>query len=174
MKNILLLLSITIASRAYALQPGVKHYSDPVKAPSFILSDINSNIHKTDDYRGRVLIINFWATWCMPCRKEIPVLKQAWRTLKKENVQLLGIATQDEIDTVIHFQNENDIKFPLPMDEDGKVANDWGVIVVPTAFVIDPSGHIAIRIVGGEEWNNPELIESIIALQHQPNKTTNK
>jgi peroxiredoxin len=170
MKNILLLLTIFITTEAYALQPGVKNYQNPIKASDFKLHDTNNNIHRTSDYRGRVVIINFWATWCVPCRKEIPSLKHAWDIFEKESVQLLGIATKDSIDDVIHFQKKNNIQFPLPLDENGTVADNWRVAVVPTAFVIDPNGYIAMRIVGGNEWENPELIETIIALKQKPIK----
>jgi peroxiredoxin len=167
MKNILLLLTIFFAVEAYALQPGVKHYQNPSKASDFKLYDTNSMVHKMGDYRGRVVIINFWATWCVPCRKEIPSLKNAWDIFEKEGVQLLGIATKDSIEDVVQFQRENDIQFPIPLDEDGSVADNWGVAVVPTAFVLDTSGNIIMRIVGGDEWNKPELIESIIALKYK-------
>jgi peroxiredoxin len=172
MKNILLLLTIFISTEAYALQPGVKHYQNQTKAADFALPDTNSNIHRMDDYKGKVLIINFWATWCVPCRKEIPSLKHAWDILEKEHVHLLGIATKDSIEDVIHLQKENNIQFPLALDEDGTVADNWGVAVVPTAFVLDTSGNIAMRIAGGDEWNNSELIESIISLKYKPKVDT--
>ena len=166
MKNILLLVTILFASAAHALQPGVKHYQSPTQASEFELYDTDNTVHRISDYRGRVVLINFWATWCVPCRKEIPSLKHAWDIFKKENIQLLGIATKDTPDEVIHFLKENNIEFPIPLDEDGTVADNWGVAVVPTAFVIDTNGNIAMRIVGGDEWNNSKLIESIIALKH--------
>jgi peroxiredoxin len=167
MKNILLLVTIFYASATLALQPGVKHYQNSTQAPDFILHDTDNTVHRISDYRGRVVLINFWATWCVPCRKEIPSLKHAWGIFEKENIQLLGIATKDSTDDVIHFQKENNIEFPIPLDEDGTIADNWGVAVVPTAFVIDTSGNITMRIVGGDEWNNPELLESIISLKHQ-------
>jgi peroxiredoxin len=167
MKNILLLLTFFFATEAFALKPGIKHYQNPTTASDFKLSDTNSTVHTVSKYRGRVVIINFWATWCVPCRKEIPSLKHAWDKFEKDGVQLLGIATKDSIDDVVQFQKEKKIQFPLALDEDGKVADNWGVAVVPTAFVIDPNGHIVMRIVGGDKWNNPELIESIIALQYK-------
>ena len=166
-KTLLLLILILISSEVFALRPGIKHYPQPIKAADFTLTDSSGNIHRLNDYRGSVLIINFWATWCVPCRKEIPALKQVWSRLHKENIPLLGIATKDSKADIVHFQKENNIEFPLPMDADGKVADEWGVIAVPTAFVVNTSGDIAMRIVGGDEWNNPELLESIISLKHQ-------
>jgi peroxiredoxin len=170
LKLFLAVASISLASIAYALQPGIKLYNEPIMAPEFVLSDTDNNIHKLSDYHDKVLIINFWATWCVPCRKEIPLLKAAWKILERENVYLLGIATKDSKDAVEQFQKKNDLEFPLPIDEDGSVADQWSVIAVPVAFVIDPNGHIAMRIVGGNEWNNPELIDSIIALKTQSEK----
>ncbi len=161
------LVTIFFISSAYALSPGVKQYQKPIEAPDFVLTDTNDNIHRLADYRDRVLIINFWATWCAPCRKEVPSLKQAWKKLKKENIQLLGIATKDSKEAVNLYQNQNNIEFPLPIDENGYVADIWSVLAVPTAYVIDQNGHIVMRIVGGKEWSNPKLIDSIIALKNR-------
>lgn len=166
-KLLLWLVTICFASQVHALSPGVKLYQKPIKAPDFVLTDTNDNIHRLADYRDRVLIINFWATWCTPCRKEMPSLKQAWKKLKQENIQLLGIATKDSKEAVIFYQNENSIEFPLPIDENGYVADNWAVMVVPTAYIIDLNGHIVMRIVGSNEWNNPKLIDSIIALKNR-------
>jgi peroxiredoxin len=163
----LLLVSVSIASIAYALQPGIKIYEEPTIAPEFSLTDIENKTHTTSNYKNSVLIVNFWATWCIPCRKEIPLLKEAWKKLKDKDIHLIGIATKDSKDAVQQFKIENNIEFPLPLDEDGSVAETWSVIAVPTAYVIDPDGHITMRIVGGSEWNNPKLIESIIALKTQ-------
>jgi peroxiredoxin len=167
-KLTLWLISIAFTSTAYALKPGIKLYHEPIKAPEFILSDLNNNIHRISDYRNSVVIINFWATWCMPCRKEIPLLQTAWKRLKNKNIYLLGVATKDSPEDVRQFKKKHGIQYPSPIDETGSVADNWSVSAVPVAFVIDKGGLIAMRIVGGNEWSNPELIDSIIALTNRP------
>ncbi len=167
MKTILPLwtLLILIASEAQALQPAIKQYYEHVTAPGFILTDTNDSTHRLTDYRDRVLIINFWATWCTPCRKEMPSLKLAWERLKKENIQLIGIATMDSNEAVMQYKKANNIKFPLLIDKNGSVADRWRILAVPTAYIIDPNGHIIMRLVGGNDWNNQKLLDSIIALK---------
>ncbi len=149
----------------YAQPPGIRHYKEPVAAPVFSLPDTEDRIHNLADYQGRVLILNFWATWCIPCRKELPSLKKAWSRLHKEGIQLLGVATRDQREVITEFKHRHGLEFPLPMDQDGSVASNWAVMAVPTAYVIGTDGRIAIRIIGGSYWESSELLDSIIALK---------
>jgi peroxiredoxin len=158
-----------ISGYAVALPPGIRHYKEPVEAPVFSLRDTEDRIHDISDYKGRVLVLNFWATWCIPCRKEMPALKKAWSRLRTEGIQLLGVATRDEPDMVLEYKKKYDLKFPLPLDQDGAVAGDWAVMAVPTAYVINRDGRIAIRVIGGKEWDSYELIDSIIRLNQPAN-----
>ena len=154
-----------IGGYAFALPPGVRHYQEPIEAPVFSLPDTEDRIHNLTDYKGQVLVLNFWATWCIPCRKEMPALKRAWARLRTEGVQMLGVATRDEPDAVLEYKKMYGLEFPLAMDLDGAVAGDWAVMAVPTAYVITPEGRIAIRVIGGKEWDSPELIDAIIRLK---------
>ncbi len=154
-----------VSMYALARPPGIRHFKEPVKAPELAIADANNNIHNIEDYRGQILVLNFWATWCVPCRKEMPALKKAWNRLQDEGIPLLGIATKDEPDAVLEYIKKNNLEFPIPMDPDGSVASDWAVMAVPTAYVVNHEGRIAIRIIGGKDWDKPELVDSIIKLK---------
>jgi len=159
-----------ISMCAFALPPGIRHYKEPVIAPVFSLADTKDKIHNIKDYQGQVLVLNFWATWCVPCRKEMPALKKAWLRLRDEGILLLGVATRDTPDAVLEYKKTYNLEFPLPIDKDGTVASDWSVMAVPTAYVINPEGRIAIRMIGGKDWDKPELVDSIIKLKHTADK----
>ncbi len=160
----LMIITFTTVS-AFAQPPGIRHYTEREKAPDFSLPDTTDKTHNIKDYKGQVVILNFWATWCVPCRKEMPSLKKAWARLRAEGVQLLGVAIKDDFKDVTEFKKHHNLEFPLPMDPKGNIASNWAVMAVPTAYVIDTNGRVAMRVIGGSEWDSPELINSIIALK---------
>jgi len=168
----LMMIAFTTVS-AFAQPPGIRHYTERVKAPDFSLPDTTDKTHNITDYQGQVVILNFWATWCVPCKKEMPSLKKAWTRLRTEGVQLLGVAIKDDLKDVTEFKKQHSLEFPLPMDPDGSIASNWAVLAVPTAYVVDTNGRIAIRVIGGQDWNSKKLLDAIIALKHQdhPYKT---
>ncbi len=141
-------------------------------APAFSLPDTADKIHNIADYKGQVVILNFWATWCVPCREEMPSLKKAWSRLRTEGVQLLGVATRDQREAVTEFKKKHNLEFPLPIDQDGSVASNWAVMAVPTAYVVNTDGRIAMRIIGGHEWESSELLDSILALKQDAARYT--
>ena len=165
-----LLLSILIAifsslSMAQQAGKGLTPLPDRPPAPDFVLMDMDGNQHQLSNYLGRVVIVNFWATWCPPCRAEMPSMQRAWEQLEKEGILMLGIDVGEDEDTIFQFTANYPVAFPLLMDQDSKVINQWPVRGVPTTFVVDPKGRIAYRAIGGREWDDPELLVLIRALQ---------
>jgi len=140
---------------------------DPPLAPSFTLKDMDGKTHKLEDYRGQVVVLNFWATWCPPCREEMPSMERAWQQLQKENIAMLAVNVGEDADTIFTFTADYPVSFPLPMDRNSSVINEWPVRGLPTTFVLDKQGRIVYRVIGGREWDDPELIEMLIELQNQ-------
>jgi len=163
--SLLFIAALLFNTVTHAVAPGVKKFPNPIAAPNFSLSDIHGGTHKLSDYKGKVLIINFWATWCIPCKKEMPSLQRAWSILRHENVYVLGIAINETVDAVEDFLKRHPVSFPLLIDRDSVVASDWAVLGVPTAYIVDQRGRIAMRIVGGYNWDDPTLLKSIRALR---------
>lgn len=140
---------------------------EPIPAPSFTLQDIDGNTHRLEDYRGQVVVVNFWATWCPPCREEMPSMERAWSELQKHNIAMLAINVGEDVDTIFTFTGNYPVTFPLLMDRDSKVINEWPVRGLPTTYVLDKQGRIVYQVIGGREWDSPEMIEMLIELQNQ-------
>ena len=134
-------------------------------ANNFILRDIDGKSHSLKQYRGKVVIVNFWATWCPPCRKEMPSMEDAWRELKKQDVMLLGVNVGEDADTVFEFTANYPVTFPLLLDRDSLVVQSYPVIALPTSFVIDPGGRIIYKAVGSRNWSDKVLLAKILALK---------
>ncbi len=162
---LLLLLPFSSLSPAQQAGDGLTKLPDAPQAPNFVLSDLNGNQHQLSDYHGQVVIINFWATWCPPCRAEMPSMQRAWAQLEEEDILMFGINVGEDEDTIFQFTANYPVEFPLLMDSDSSVINQWPVNGLPTTFVIDPKGRIIYRAVGGREWDAPELLALVRALK---------
>ncbi|MBM6996316.1 TlpA family protein disulfide reductase [Paenibacillus sp. DXFW5] len=114
------------------------------RAPNFTLNDLNGNPIQLADYRGKKVLINFWASWCPPCRAEMPHMQQFYEDYQKDTV-ILGVnltSTEDSPKDVRPFIEEFGLTFPIVMDEEGALMADYTVIAYPTTFVLDEQGVI--------------------------------
>ena len=162
---ILLLTALSAFSSAQQAGTGLTKIPGTSPAADFLLTDLDGNQHRLSDYRGQVVIINFWATWCPPCRDEMPSMQRAWEQLEKEDILMLGINVGEDEDIIFQFTASYPVEFPLLMDRDSKVINQWPVNGLPTTFVVDPKGEIVYRAIGGREWDDPQLLDLVRALK---------
>lgn len=133
--------------------------------PDFTLPNLDGNEVRFGDLKGKVVLVNFWATWCPPCRAEIPSMERAWAQLKDRNVVMLAVHVGGKPDTIWEFLAEFNVTFPVLIDKASTVSKAWQTIGLPTTYVADTEGRKALRAIGGREWDHPDLIASIIALQ---------
>jgi peroxiredoxin len=134
-------------------------------APEFVLQDTEGNVHRLSDYRGKPVIINFWTTWCPPCRKEIPSMNRAWHILQQEGIAMLAINMGEDEDTIFFFTADYHADFPILLDRSGEIIAQWPVKGLPTTYVVAPDGRIAYRAIGSREWDDGALLDAIRALR---------
>ncbi len=135
-------------------------------ASDFSLVDVDGKQHRLSDYRGKVVAVNFWATWCPPCLREMPSMQRLWDKLKETDFVILAIDVGEDDETVFSFTVALDtpLEFPLLLDREGTIVTQWPVLGLPTTFIIDKQGRMAYRAVGGREWDHPDFSGIITAL----------
>ncbi|MFM1891922.1 MAG: hypothetical protein RLZ44_999 [Pseudomonadota bacterium] len=133
----------------------------PRPAPSFALPDLGDATLTLASLRGKTVIVNFWATWCPPCRKEMPGLQRAWEQLRDDGVVVLGVAVAEDQALVTDYARQLGLDFPLVLDAESAVAVSWGVRGLPTTFVVNAAGELVFEALGEREWDDPALLERI-------------
>ena len=128
-------------------------------APRFTVALFSRGTFDTADYRGRVLVVNFWASWCIPCRAEAPRLQHTWERYRSRGVVVVGVNIQDEENAAREFLREFGQTFPTGMDLSGRISIDYGVYGIPETFIIDQQGRIVYKHVG--EISEQILVEKI-------------
>ncbi len=121
-------------------------------APDFSLVDLNGNALKLSDFRGKRVLVNFWATWCPPCKAEMPYMQEMYEKYQEEGFEVLAVnstVTEKSRDNVVDFVSEYGLTFPIPMDEKNRVSSDYEILSFPTSFFIDSDGVIRSITVGG-------------------------
>ncbi len=158
----MLLLLLSWSASAFSGQL-LTPYKGVQPAPDFELVDVDGEKHRLSDYRGKPLIINFWATWCPPCREEMPSMNRAWHKVK-DDVFMLAINVGEDEDTIFIFSADYPIDFPVLLDQSGDVIKQWPVKGLPTTFVLDREGNIRYTAVGAREWDDDALLEIVKGL----------
>lgn len=164
MSNLITLILFTTVIQAAPV--GLTHYADPKDAPDFSLEDTQGKLHTLAKYQGKVLIVNFWTTWCVPCRKELPSLQRAAEQLRQDDIHIVSINKGQAHEIVKGFNTRFQVNFPLLLDVDSNVSHSWQVASLPTAYVLDPGGRIVYRLIGGSEWEDPNWLQKIRQLKN--------
>jgi peroxiredoxin len=138
----------------------------PVAAPDFTLDDMDGESHSLGDYRGKVVMVNFWATWCPPCRRELPSMEALYRAFRDDAFTVLAINQWESPDHVFAYMGQLEVfpAFPILFDRDSAVSQTFGVKGLPTTVLIDKRGRVVYRAVGGRDFNHPEVQEIIRTL----------
>ena len=128
-------------------------------APDFTLTTFKGKTLSLADFRGRPIVINFWASWCPPCREEAPLLERTWRAYMNRGVIFIGVDIQDRKEDALNYIREFDITYPNGPDPTGEIAIDYGVSGLPVTFFVSKKGEIIRRWVGA--LKRQKLVSSI-------------
>jgi len=135
-------------------------FPQPLAAPAFEAATPDQRTLRLGDLRGRYVLLNFWATWCVPCLQEMPSLERLQRSLGPERLTVLAVS-QDEDGAlqVTPLVRKLALTFPIALDPEQRVAAGYGVGVLPSTFLIDPQGRVLAAANGGREWDSAAALE---------------
>ncbi len=125
-------------------------------SPNFSIQSIDGKSYSLSQFKGKVVLLNFWATWCKPCIVEMPSMQKAYLQLKKSNIEILAVSidtNEKEIKEFLDNQLQTHLKFPIFFDKGKAVSSQFGTFQVPETFIIDKSGRITDKVIGIREWD---------------------
>jgi len=122
------------------------------------LPDLNGMMVKFSDFKGKIVFLNFWATWCPPCRFEMPAMEKLHKKLKDKDFVMLAVDLQEPASVVKKYFKKHKLTFISLMDADGELSGLFGVRSIPTTFILDKEGRIIGGAVGAREWNSQESV----------------
>ncbi|MHB1402082.1 MAG: TlpA family protein disulfide reductase [Thiobacillus sp.] len=163
---VLCLPGVPVASAIAADLPPLSHSltrQAPKPAPALKLKDLDGQPYDLAQLKGKVVLINFWATWCPPCRREMPSMERLSQTLKGEAFSVLAVDVGENADTIETFTGQLDtaLTFPILLDTRSRTMQAWKVAGLPTTFLVDKQGRIVASAIGGREFDHPEMIRAI-------------
>jgi len=164
--------AVTPAIKAPAAKPapphrvvrGLQPYKGNPLPPPLQLFDLDGRTQDLAQLRGRVVLVNFWASWCPPCVREMPSMQRLQEKLAGRPFTILAVNMAEPDQAVRAFLSKMKVDFPVPLDRDGAVLKRWKVFVFPTSFVLDTQGNIRLGVFGEVEWDSPEVMEKVVGL----------
>jgi len=149
------------------VQPGRLHTGSP--APNIVLPGLDGRTVGLKDYRGKVVFLNIWATWCPTCRQEMPSMEKLYRELKGEAFEILAVSVdKGAARAVTPFMKAFNLSFPVLLDPEGTIARPYGVTGVPESFIINKEGIIEKIVIGPIDWADPAIVRFFRTLIQKP------
>jgi thiol-disulfide isomerase/thioredoxin len=135
----------------------------PKPAPALKLKDLAGKTLDLAQLKGKVVLVNFWATWCPPCRREMPSMERLSQAFKGQPLVVLAVDVGEDPDTIEAFTSQLDTMptFPILLDTRSHTMQSWKVAGLPTTFLVDQQGRIVASAIGGREFDHPEIIRAI-------------
>lgn len=150
---VLLLMATAVQAAENRLDP----VADPAVAPELDLLDLTGKRHRMADYRGQLVLVTFWATWCPECIYEMPSLQRVWERLRGRGFVLLAVNVDEPPEVVARFATMNGLRFPLLLDPEMAAYKRWPVLGVPASYVVAADGLVRYEAVGARDWDAPEM-----------------
>ena len=151
------------AAHAPALDPferaGVSELREGHRTPALRLPRLDGGVTALDEHRERLVVVNFWATWCEPCTAEMPTLESLWRRYRERGLVVLGVSVDRGAPRILlePYVSRLGLSFPILLDADMAASRAWRVHGVPATFVVQPGGEAVGMAMGAREWDSPEM-----------------
>ena len=136
------------------------------EAPKFVLPDLSGKVVRMDDLRGKVVLLNLWATWCPPCVEEMPTLEALSKKMTGRDFVLLAISEDEHSEDVAPWIEQRGLTFPVLLDARGQVGADLGITGYPETFIVDRTGRIVHHHIGYRDWGEPGIVAALERLMN--------
>lgn len=133
----------------------------PVKIIDAEIMNINGNTSKLSNYKNKIIMLNLWATWCPPCRAEMPSMQKLYDNYKNKDFTIIAVSQGEDLNTVKKFLVNNPFNFPIFIDKNNEIARSYSTGSIPTTYLINKQGYLIAQFIGGREWNSKEAIDLI-------------
>lgn len=143
-------------SEDYYKKLGIERPEKKILGPDFTLEDLSGKRISLKSLRGKVVFLNFWATWCVPCRQEMPTMEKLHRTFKEQGLEVVAINFRESKKEVRKFFDELGLTFTALLDKDGKVSEEYGAWSIPLSYFIDRNGEFVGKVMGSREWDSKD------------------
>ncbi|HWM42111.1 MAG TPA: TlpA disulfide reductase family protein [Burkholderiales bacterium] len=162
MKSVAILLALALLAAPAAAEV-LKPWAGGA-TPALELADLQGTKHTLAGYRGKVVLVNFWATWCEPCREEMPSIERLRASLEGRPFVVLAVNLAEPESRIRKFLAAVPVGFPVLLDRDTQTSRAWQAKVLPATYIVGPEGRIRYRHVGELDWSRPEVRETILGL----------
>ena len=132
--------------------------------PALSLADLAGRAHALEGYRGKVVLVNFWATWCEPCRAEMPSIGRLRAALAGQPFEVLAVNVGEPESRIQRFREQVPMDFPVLLDRDGAAAKAWRARVLPVSFLVGADGRVRYFVIGEYDWTQDAVRKAIFAL----------
>ena len=139
-------------------QLGLQPPRERLEIVDFELQDLSGETRRLSDFKGKVVFLNFWATWCGPCRFEMPSMETLYRRFKGSGLEIVAVNLQEDRGSVQRFVDEQGLSFHVLLDTTGRIGATYGARSIPTTYIIDRDGFVRAGTVGAREWDTEEYV----------------
>ncbi|MBI5892912.1 MAG: TlpA family protein disulfide reductase [Deltaproteobacteria bacterium] len=159
---IVFVISIFLPASAYAGQnlfaaAGIEQVNGKPPAKEFSLETMEGKKVSIGDFKGKVVFLNFWATWCPPCKFEMPAMENLYKRYKDKGLEIVAVNLQEGADTVKRFMQKNGYTFTALLDSNGDVSAVYNVSYLPITYIIDKNGKLVGKAIGAREWDSSSI-----------------
>lgn len=162
--SVLLLFLLIVLLWGCEREQALKIFENKPPAPALVVPLLSGGELSLEDWKGQPVVVNFWASWCPPCREEIPSMNRAWDKLGPAGVKMVAVNLGEPKAKVSRFLDNTPIDFPVALDTAEEHSKRWPVPALPMTFIIDADGRAVYSAAGPREWDAPDLLEKITAL----------
>ncbi len=153
-------LTVTVSFFIKGRPAGNKIIASGDRAPDFRLPAVNGKYVNLSDFRGRIVMVHFWATWCPPCVEELPTLAKLYGVLEGKDFEMLAVSVDEGgAETVTSFMHRNNLNLPVLLDSNHAVSSKYGTFKFPETYILDRDGVVRYKVIGPRDWQDPSVLE---------------